>query len=99
MQFINQQTFTQNDKLITIPNSTTIWGIAATSDNIIVGDEGMIHCLDVEGTYLRTITLSTRLNKQIDKGSLTSSLSFNTPLATVQFEFSRCMVFVSYPTT
>jgi hypothetical protein len=42
MQFINLQTFTQDDKLITIPNSTTIWGIAATSDNIIVGDEGMI---------------------------------------------------------
>jgi hypothetical protein len=62
MQFINLQTFTQGDKLITIPNSTTIWGIAATSDNIIVGDEGMIHCLDIEGTYLRTITLSTRLN-------------------------------------
>ena len=62
MQFINLQTFTQDDKLITIPNSTTIWGIAATSDNIIVGDEGMIHCLDIEGTYLRTITLSTRLN-------------------------------------
>jgi hypothetical protein len=49
-------------QLITMPNSTTIWGIAATSDNIIVGDEGMIHCLDIEGTYLRTITLSTRIN-------------------------------------
>jgi hypothetical protein len=36
MQFINLQTFTQDDKLITIPNSTTIWGIAGTSDNIIV---------------------------------------------------------------
>jgi len=62
MQFINLQTFTQDDKLITIPNSTTIWGIATTSYNIIVGDEEMIHSLDVEGTYLRTIKLSTRLN-------------------------------------
>jgi hypothetical protein len=59
IQFINLQTFTQDDKLITIPNSTNIFGIAATSDNIIVGDLGRIHCLDTEGTYLRTITLST----------------------------------------
>ena len=40
------------------------WDIAitprtATSDNINVGDTRMIHCLDTEGTYLRTITLST----------------------------------------
>jgi len=62
MQFINIQTFTQENKLITISNSINIYGITATSDNIIVGDEGMIHCLDIEGTYLRTITLSTRLN-------------------------------------
>ena len=59
IQFINLQTFIQDDKLITIPNSTAIYGISSTSDNIIVGDEGMIHCLDIEGTYLRTITLST----------------------------------------
>jgi hypothetical protein len=60
IQFISLQTFTQDDKLITIPNSTNICGIAATSDNIIVGDRGMIHCLAIEdGTYLRTITLST----------------------------------------
>jgi hypothetical protein len=59
IQFINLQTFTQDDKLITIPNSTYIFGITATSDNIIVGDEGRIHCLDTEGTYLRIITLST----------------------------------------
>ena len=59
IQFINLQTFTQDDKLITIPNSTYICGIASTSDNIIVGDTRMIHCLDTEGTYLRTITLST----------------------------------------
>ena len=38
IQFINLQTFTQDDKLITIPNSSYIGGIAATSDNIIVGD-------------------------------------------------------------
>jgi hypothetical protein len=62
IQFINLQTFTQDDKLITIPNSTNIFGIAATSDNIIVGDLGRIHCLDTEGTYLRTITLSTGSN-------------------------------------
>ncbi len=59
IQFINLQTFTQDNKLITIPNSTNICGIAATSDNIIVGDRGRIHCLDTEGTYLRIITLST----------------------------------------
>ena len=53
------QTFTQDDKLITIQNSTNIVGVAATSDNIIVGDTRMIHCLDKEGTYLRAITLST----------------------------------------
>jgi hypothetical protein len=58
IQFINLQTFTQDDKLITIPNSTAIYGITASSDNIIVGDKGRIHCLDIEGTYLRTITLS-----------------------------------------
>jgi hypothetical protein len=59
IQFINLQTFTQDDKLITIPNSTYICGIASTSDNIIVDDTRRIHCLDTEGTYLRTITLST----------------------------------------
>ena len=59
IQFINLQSFTQDDKLITIPNSTTIYGITATSDNIIVGDTRRIHCLDIEGIYLRTITLST----------------------------------------
>jgi hypothetical protein len=59
IQFINLQTFTQDDKLITIANSTAICGIASTSDNIIVGDTGRIHCLDTEGTYLRTIILST----------------------------------------
>jgi hypothetical protein len=59
IQFINLQTFTQDDKLITIPNSTAIYGITATSDNIIVGDTRRIHCLDIEGIYLRTITLST----------------------------------------
>jgi glucose/arabinose dehydrogenase len=58
MQFINLQTFTQDDKLIILPNSTAIYGITATSDNIIVGDQGRIHCLDTEGKYLRTITLS-----------------------------------------
>jgi DNA-binding beta-propeller fold protein YncE len=58
IQFINLQTFTQDDKLITIPNYAAICGITSTSDNIIVGDEGRIHCLDTEGTYLRTITLS-----------------------------------------
>jgi hypothetical protein len=57
IQFINLQTCTQDDKLITIPNSTNIVGVTATSDNIIVGDTRMIHCLDTEGTYLRTITL------------------------------------------
>ena len=59
IQFINLQTFTQDDKLITIPNCTAIYGITATSDNIIVGDTRRIHCLDIEGIYLRTITLST----------------------------------------
>ena len=59
IQFINLQTFTQDDKLITIPNSTAIYGITSTSDNIIVGDTRRIHCLDTEGTYLRTIPLST----------------------------------------
>jgi hypothetical protein len=59
IQFINLQTFTQDDKLITIPNSTNIFGIAATNDNVIVGDLGRIHCLDIEGTYLRTLELST----------------------------------------
>ena len=48
MQFINLQTFTQDDKLIILPNSTAIYGIAATSDNIIVGDQGRIHCLYTE---------------------------------------------------
>jgi hypothetical protein len=62
IQFINLQTFTQDDKLITIANSTSIYGITSTSDNIIVGDKGRIHCLDTEGTYLRTITLSTGSN-------------------------------------
>jgi glucose/arabinose dehydrogenase len=62
IQFINLQTFTQEDKLITIPNSTYIVGVTATSDNIIVGDTRMIHCLDTEGTYLRTITLSIESN-------------------------------------
>ena len=61
IQFINLQTFTQDDKLITIQNCTAIFGITATRDNIIVGDTRMIHCLDTEGTYLRKIliTLST----------------------------------------
>ena len=59
IQFINLQTFTQDDKLITIPNSTYTYGIAATSDNIIVGDQVGIHCLNTEGTYLRKITLTT----------------------------------------
>jgi hypothetical protein len=59
IQFMNLPTFTQDDKLITIPNSTYICGIASTSDNIIVDDNRRIHCLDTEGTYLRTITLST----------------------------------------
>jgi hypothetical protein len=61
IQFINLQTFTR-DKLITIPNSTIICGIASTSENIIVGVKGRIHCLDIEGTYLRTITLSQTMN-------------------------------------
>jgi hypothetical protein len=60
IQFINLPTFTQDHKLITIPNSTYICGIASTSDNIIVDDSWRIHCLDTEGTYLRTITLSTK---------------------------------------
>jgi hypothetical protein len=59
IQFINLQTFTQDDNLIIIPNSTNIYGITSTSDNIIVGDSRNIHCLDTEGTYLRIITLST----------------------------------------
>jgi hypothetical protein len=59
IQFINLQTFTQDDKLITIQNSTRICGVTSTSDNIIVGDARRIHCLDTEGTYLRTIPLST----------------------------------------
>jgi hypothetical protein len=63
IQFINLQTFTQDDKLITIPNSINIYGISATSDNIIVGDCQKIHCLDTEGTYLRTIILSTGNDK------------------------------------
>jgi hypothetical protein len=58
IQFINLQTFTQDDKLITVSNSANIVGVTATSDNIIVGDTRRIHCLDTEGTYLRTITLS-----------------------------------------
>jgi hypothetical protein len=62
IQFINLQTFTQDDELITIPNSNIICGITATSDSIIVGDKGRIHCLDTEGTYLRKITLSTGCN-------------------------------------
>jgi sugar lactone lactonase YvrE len=64
IQFINLQTFTQDDKLITIPNSINIVGIASTSDNIIVGDLGRIHCLDTEGTYLRIITVPTGSNTQ-----------------------------------
>ena len=59
IQFINLQTFTQDDKLIKITNSTNICGITATSDNIIVGDTRRINCLDTERTHLRTITLST----------------------------------------
>ena len=59
IQFINLQTFTQDDKLITIPNSIFIYGIAATSGNIIFCNTRRIHCLDTEGTYLSTITLST----------------------------------------
>ena len=59
IQFINLQTFTQDDKLITVWNSSNICGIVATSDNIIAGDTRRIHCLDTEGTYLRTITSST----------------------------------------
>jgi hypothetical protein len=59
IQFINLQTFTQDDKLITIPNSARIFGVTSTSDNIIVGDRKRIHCLDINGTYLRTIPLST----------------------------------------
>jgi hypothetical protein len=59
IQFINLETFTQDDKLKTIQNSSNICGIAANSDNIIVGDTCRIHCLDTEGTYQRTITLST----------------------------------------
>ena len=59
IQFINLQTFTQDDKLKTIQNSSNICGIAANSDNIIVGDTWRIHCLDTEGKYLRTIQLST----------------------------------------
>jgi hypothetical protein len=62
IQFINLQTFRQDDKLITIQNSTRIFGVTSTSDNIIFGDQGRIHCLDTEGTYLRTITLSTSLD-------------------------------------
>ena len=64
IQFINLQTFTLDDKLITIPNSTYICGIASTSDNIIADDSRRIHCLDTEGTYLRTITLSTGTSTQ-----------------------------------
>ena len=64
IQFINLQTFTQDDKLIIIPNSTAIYGITSTSDNIIVGDLGRIHCLDTEGTYLRIITVPTGSNTQ-----------------------------------
>ena len=60
IQFINLQTFSQHDKLITIPNYASVYGIAATSDNIIVGDSGRIHCLDIKGTYQWTITLPTR---------------------------------------
>ena len=59
IQFINLQTFTQDDKLITIQNSARISGVTSTSDNIIVGDRERIHCLDINGTYLRTIPLST----------------------------------------
>ena len=55
IQFINLQTFTQDDKLITIPNSIFIYSIAATSGNIILGDTRRIHCLDTERTYLSTI--------------------------------------------
>jgi hypothetical protein len=56
IQFINLQTFTKYNKLITIPNSTNICGITSTSDNIIVGDQGSIHFLNTDGTYLRTIS-------------------------------------------
>ena len=59
IQFISLQSFTQDDKLITISNSTNRYGIASTGDNIIVGDRGRIHCLDTEGAYLGIITLST----------------------------------------
>jgi hypothetical protein len=59
IQFINLQTFTQDDKPITIPNSASLFGVTSTSDNIIVGDRKRIHCLDINGTYLRTIPLST----------------------------------------
>ena len=62
IQFINLQTFTQDDELITIPNSTNICGIASTNDNIIVGGNGRMHCLDIYGTYLRTIPLSTGMD-------------------------------------
>jgi hypothetical protein len=50
IQFINLQTFTQDNKLLTIPNSTFIFGIASSSDSMIVGDRGRIHCLDIGGT-------------------------------------------------
>ena len=40
IKFINLQTFTQDDKLITIPNSTRICGVTSISDNIIVYDRG-----------------------------------------------------------
>jgi hypothetical protein len=43
--------------------------------------------------------LTQLLLKQIDKGSLTSSPSFNTTQSTVPSECSRCMVSVSYSTT
>ena len=62
IQFINQQSFTQDNKLITMPNSTHLYGIASTRDIIIVGDQGRIHCLNIDGTYLRTIALSTGYN-------------------------------------
>jgi hypothetical protein len=73
------QTFTQDDKLITIPNSTNIFGIAATSDNIIVGEKGRIHCLDTEGTYLRTITLSTGSNARYLSIGHNNQIYYTTP--------------------
>ena len=79
IQFINLQTFTQDDKLITIPNSNSICGITATSDSIIVGDKGRIHCLDTEGTYLRKITLSTESNTRYLSIGHNNQIYYTTP--------------------